>query len=995
MATRSVIVRLEAEVAGYIAGMGRAGRATDDVARQVVQSRQSIQENASAMEDIGNQMMIFGTVSVAALGASAKAAMDWESAWAGVTKTVEGTPAQMAELEDSLRGLAKTLPLAHTEIAAVAEAAGQLGVAREDIAGFTKTMVDLGVSTNLTADEAATQIAQISNVMGTMAREGSEGVSRFGAALVALGNDGASTEAEILAMSQRIAGAAATVGATETDVLALANTLASMGVKAELGGGVTTRVLLKMYSAVQDGGPKLDAFAKTAGLSAEEFAKAFGESPVAAMDKVNHGLNRVKEEGGNVVAVMKDMGIKGTEELQVMLALAASGDLLTDSLTLGSKAWSENTALINEANKRYDTTESKITIAWNNIKDAAIDAGAVLLPVIQGVAESVTGLAQTFGSLPDPVKSGIVVLGGIIGAAGLLGGALLKLTVRAAETRASLLALNTAGSRIPGAFMAIGKGAGVALAAILAFEGVKALSNSLQPGTQSLEDFTQALVGAGSSTGSIDNMFAKIKFGDGDAFTGKISNAGDALDKLINQDFMTAGASFGATVLGIDNGMAKLADGVEKADKSIASAATSGKMDLAAAGFKQMADSAAEHDISLEEVSKRFPTYMNALKGMASEAGVTLTQQELLNWAMGETPPKMQGAAAGADVLKTAIAETGVELDGVITDMDKFLEQLFATGLITMSARDANAAYNEALRGIPKTMEDIAKSQGKMGATLLANGKDFDLSTEAGAAANDAFQTLARKGMDEVTAKAKEGMGQEELQKKLSTTYDDLVAGADQMGIHGQAAVDLARDVLGVPDGVDIHTWMDTQAKKVAEDTKKAVDNIPKYVKITIDTFKTSFEKRVGLAPTNVADGSKGQGAGVYAPGVLDSLGKAGGGDLDTAPGPKGVDSQLFYGAKGEHVFTAQEVDKMGGQQAVYRFRAQVRSGNIPGYAGGGGIGRIGAVASSQSLRAGGGGVHVDLRGSTYTALDPTQLRRDITDDITYELNSKAGMTIV
>ena len=110
MSTRSVIVRLEAEVAGYVAGMGKAGQATDNVARQVVQARKSIDQNAQAMETAGKTMLAFGTVSVAALGASAKAAMDWESAWAGVTKTVDGTPEQMDELEACLRCLAKTLP---------------------------------------------------------------------------------------------------------------------------------------------------------------------------------------------------------------------------------------------------------------------------------------------------------------------------------------------------------------------------------------------------------------------------------------------------------------------------------------------------------------------------------------------------------------------------------------------------------------------------------------------------------------------------------------------------------------------------------------------------------------------------------------------------------------------------------------------------------------------------------------------------------------------
>src|SRR5690606_8515964 len=158
-----------------------------------------------------------------AMGATVKAAMDWESAWTGVLKTVDGTPAQLAAVETGLRQLAKTLPASHQEIAAVAEAAGQLGVSTPGIVDFTKTMIDLGETTNLTSDEAATAIAQMANVMGLKLDGSTDDVQRFGATLVELGNNGASTEKDILMMSQRIAGAGALVGATSGEVLALSN----------------------------------------------------------------------------------------------------------------------------------------------------------------------------------------------------------------------------------------------------------------------------------------------------------------------------------------------------------------------------------------------------------------------------------------------------------------------------------------------------------------------------------------------------------------------------------------------------------------------------------------------------------------------------------------------------------------------------------------------------------------------------------------------------
>ena len=229
-------------------------RAAEAAAREQTRAAEErLREQRDAMQDVGQAATAMGLSIAGGLLLSAKAAIEWESAWAGVTKTVDGTAAEMQGLEDELRGMAMTLPISHKELAGVAEAAGQLGVKREAIAGFTKTMVDLGVSTNLSAEDAATGIAQMMNVMQTAPAN----VGRFGAALVALGNDGASTEREILDMSQRLSGAGQLIGASESGVLALANAMASVGIQSELGGGAMSRTLQHIYTAVKDAGPEL------------------------------------------------------------------------------------------------------------------------------------------------------------------------------------------------------------------------------------------------------------------------------------------------------------------------------------------------------------------------------------------------------------------------------------------------------------------------------------------------------------------------------------------------------------------------------------------------------------------------------------------------------------------------------------------------------------------------------------------------------------------
>jgi len=422
-----------------------------------------------AFRKTGTVVTASSAVLLAGLGYAAHAAISWESAWASVTKTVDATPAELASVEAGLRGLARTLPLTHEEIAQVAASAGQLGVAVPQITSFTKTMIDLGTTTNLTADDAATKIAQLANVMDRSMLQAGDGVQRTGATLLALGNAGASTESDILDMATRISGAGKTAGLTTADVLALSSSLASMGVEAELGGGTVTRILTKIYSAVRSGDPVLGEFAKTAGMTLGQFRTLWDQSPVEALDKFTTGLHNLDAAGGDVVATLRAVGIDQSRDTQVLLQMSNATGLLSDNLTLANQAWKDNTALVDAANKRYDTTAAKVQIAKNNIEDAGISLGNELLPVLSKVATGVADAAAWIGDLPEPVLKAATALGGAAAAAGLLTGAALILVPRIAETIRIFKELRTLSPSVASGLgktaTALGK-AGAAVAAV-------------------------------------------------------------------------------------------------------------------------------------------------------------------------------------------------------------------------------------------------------------------------------------------------------------------------------------------------------------------------------------------------------------------------------------------------------------------------------------------------------------------------------------------------
>lgn len=653
-----------------------------------------------AMQDIGTAAVGFGATMAAGLGLAVKAAVQWESSWAGVAKTVNGTEDELAALETGLRGLARVLPATHQEIAAVAEAAGQLGIATNDIVDFTRTMVNLGETTNLTADEAATSIAQLMNVMQTAP----EDVDRLASTLVALGNNGASTERDIVQMAQRISGAAAIVGLAEGEVLALANTVASMGIEVEAGGTSVSRVLTDMSKAVQTGSDDLTTFANTAGVSAEEFARAFSEDPAEAFALFIDGLAGIQEEGGNVFGVLEELSLSDVRVSQALLGMASSGDLLRDSLNLQGEAWEENTALVEEAAKRYDTTQAQMEIARNNITEAGIEIGEVLLPVLADLAEGVANVAQWFADLPEPIQAALAGLGSIAAIVGVVGGGFLLLAPRVMETVRSFRDLQASGSRAATVLGNVGKAAGVAAAIAAVAAAADGLAESLGPGVANMEDTTDAMLAMGSSMEEVNALFRQ---GAGDLFADDINGLADAARNLTDPSLVNQFDDFTAELLSLGdaegrNQREQLIGQIDQLGNALALMVQNGNTELAAEQFDMLAAEWERGGGSVDDLMALMPAYDEALQGVANEqalAAQTAQQQsaaaallaEDLNVAYGS----LEGYAAALGMSEDATAELIQKSNELGESLAGFVDPL---GVYTSMLDEKARAEEEAAR---------------------------------------------------------------------------------------------------------------------------------------------------------------------------------------------------------------------------------------------------------------------------------------------------------
>lgn len=315
---------------------------------------------------------------------------EFETAFAGVKKTVEATEEEYAKLKEDILNMSKAMPSTAVEIAGVMEIAGQLGIATANLTEFTQTMINLGVSTNLSAADAATALAKFANI--TQMDPGN--YERLGSTIVDLGNNFATTEADIVEMATRLAAAGDLVGLTEAQILALAASMSSVGINTESGGSTMSKLLKMMQIAVETNSDSLQDWAKVADMSVKEFSEAYEKDAVVALSAFIGGLNDTDRIGKSAIAVLDDMGIKEVRLSNTILSLANSGDLMTDAIETANKAWEDNTALAIEAGKRYETMDSKIQIMKNSFVDLGISAYDELKEPFGDVIGSITDWVQ-------------------------------------------------------------------------------------------------------------------------------------------------------------------------------------------------------------------------------------------------------------------------------------------------------------------------------------------------------------------------------------------------------------------------------------------------------------------------------------------------------------------------------------------------------------------------------------------------------------------------
>lgn len=191
--------------------------------------------------------------------------------------------------------------------------------------------------------------------------------------------------------------------------------------------GLTNKQLSSMYKEADKSAVSLQNFAEVAGMTNAEFGNMFKQDPSKAIMKFVEGLANAESQGKSAIAVLDDMDITEVRLRDSLLRAANASGVFSDAVTMGNKAFKENTALAEEAGKRYETTESKLKMLKNEAVDAAIDLGGPFVDALRSGLESskplikgLGDLAKKFSELEPKTQQNIVKFIGMAAVAGPL-----------------------------------------------------------------------------------------------------------------------------------------------------------------------------------------------------------------------------------------------------------------------------------------------------------------------------------------------------------------------------------------------------------------------------------------------------------------------------------------------------------------------------------------------------------------------------------------------
>ena len=362
-----------------------------------------------------------------------QAARDTDAAYRDMRKTVNGSEKDFEALKNDAIEFSRTHITTAEQLLEIEAIGGQLGITVDNLRDFAHTVSNLDIATNMDSEEIATDLGKMASVMDINVDE----YDNFGDSLVRLGNNFPAMESDIMTITTRFMGMGKVVGMSADQMLAWSTAVTSTGQKPYAGGSSMQRFINDVNLAVAEGNDKMELFAKTAGMTGEEFKQSFSQDASGTLYKVVQGLGDMQKNGENVGVRLDDLGVKTVQYRQLLLGLAnqmANGthesNLLADALRMSGEAYKGTYSItsdgkieeagdaMREAEKKSEGFSGTLGKMSNEAKALGMELAEGTVPFLNDMRTMFHDAAEQVHGFDDGTKQMVAGIAGVAAASG-------------------------------------------------------------------------------------------------------------------------------------------------------------------------------------------------------------------------------------------------------------------------------------------------------------------------------------------------------------------------------------------------------------------------------------------------------------------------------------------------------------------------------------------------------------------------------------------------
>lgn len=352
------------------------------------------------------------TAGVSFFKGSIEEAIEYESVMADVVKVVDGLRDENGrltqsyyEMSDSILEMSKRIPMTTSEIGEIVAAAGQAGIATEDLARFAEDSAKMGIAFDTTADQAGEWMAAWRTSFGMSQSE----VVALADQINYLGNTTSENTQKLSGVVSRIGSLGQVAGLSGEDIAAMAASMTNISEEISATGIKNLMLTMTAGEAATD---KQAAVLKKLGFSAEEMAERMQVDAKGAILDFLHAVEALPpaEQAAMLTQYF------GRESVAAISPLLSNLGFLEEQFQKVGDASLYTGSMEAEYAARADTTANKIQLAKNQISALQIEIGQRFLPVVGAAAEK---FSEIIDYLPDFIarhQTAIAVVGGFAAA---------------------------------------------------------------------------------------------------------------------------------------------------------------------------------------------------------------------------------------------------------------------------------------------------------------------------------------------------------------------------------------------------------------------------------------------------------------------------------------------------------------------------------------------------------------------------------------------------